>query len=403
MQPSRLADRVAQLPEAITLKVSAQAAAMKKAGIDVVGFGAGEPDFDTPAFIKEAAKSAIDAGQTKYTASPALPELRQAIAGKFDRENGLPYKPEQISVGAGGKHCLYAAFQTVLNPGDEVILPAPYWVSYPEQIRLAGGVPVVVDGDEKNDFKITPDQLARAITPRTKGFVINSPSNPTGHAYTPEELKALADVVAGHANVIVFSDEIYEKLIYGGIRFVSFATLHPALLDRTLTFNCHSKSFAMTGWRVGYVGGPADLIAAMNKLISQQTSHITSFCQVPAALALNDARGAESIRQMHAEFERRGQHMWQRLCGLPGVHCVRPRGAFYCFPNVSHYYGRRHAGTPIDGAIGFASTLLEACHVAVVPGTDSGFDTHVRLSFATSMPQIDKGLDRIEKFLAGLT
>lgn len=399
---SRLADRVVHIPESITLKVSAQAAAMKRAGIDVVGFGAGEPDFDTPQFIREAAKAAIDKGQTRYTPSPAVPELRQAIAQKFKRENGLDYKPEQVSVGAGGKHCLYLAFEATLNPGDEVILPAPYWVSYPEQIKLAGGVPKVIHGDEANDFKITPQQLAAAIGPRTKGFVINSPSNPTGHAYTPEELKALADVVAAHPNVLVYSDEIYEKLTYGGLKFVSFATLHPALPDRTLTFNCHSKSFAMTGWRIGYVGGPRDIIDAVNKLISQQTSHITSFCQIPAATALTDPRGAESIAQMREQFERRGQHMWRRLCELPGVTCVRPNGAFYCFPNVSRHYGKSIGGARIDGAVAFAATLLDKSHVAVVPGTDSGSDAHVRLSFATSMEQIDKGLDRMRDFIANL-
>lgn len=399
---NRISQRAANLAESITLKVSSQAAAMKKAGIDVVGFGAGEPDFDTPAFIKDAAKAAIDRGQTKYTASPALPELRQAIAAKFNKDNGLPYKPEQISVGAGGKHCLYAAFMATLDPGDEVILPAPYWVSYPEQIRLTGAKPVVIDGAEANGFKITPQQLENAITPRTKGFVINSPSNPTGHAYTPDELKALADVIARHPNVTVYSDEIYEKLVYGGHQFVSFATLHPALPDRTLTFNCHSKSFAMTGWRVGYVGGPADMIGAINKLISQQTSHITSFCQPAAALALTDPRGAESIATMREQFEKRGAHMWKRLSALPNVTCVKPAGAFYCFPNVSKHYGKSVNGKKIDGAIAFAAALLEHSHVAVVPGTDSGADTHVRLSFATSMEQIDKGIDRMEKFLGQL-
>jgi len=399
---SRISDRASQLAESITLKVTAQAAALRKAGVDVVGFGAGEPDFDTPAFIKDAAKAALDKGQTKYTASPALPELRQAIAGKFNKDNSLPYKPEQISVGAGGKHCLYAAFQATLNAGDEVILPAPYWVSYPEQIRLAGAKVVVVDGAEANGFKITPKQLAAAITPRTKGFVINSPSNPTGHAYSPDELKALADVIAVHDQILVYSDEIYEKLIYGGLKFVSFATLNPKLLDRTLTFNCHSKSFAMTGWRVGYVGGPVDIIAAINKLISQQTSHITSFCQIPAALALTDPRGAESIEAMREQFEKRGEHMWKRLSALPNITCVRPQGAFYCFPNVSKYYGKTIDGKTIDGAIPFAATLLEHSHVAVVPGTDSGADAHVRLSFATSMEQIDKGIDRIGAFLKNL-
>ncbi|HEY2587075.1 MAG TPA: pyridoxal phosphate-dependent aminotransferase [Tepidisphaeraceae bacterium] len=397
-----LADRMKLVSESITLAVSAKANAMKKAGVDVVGFGAGEPDFDTPTFIKEAAKAALDQGQTKYTPTPCYPELKAAIAAKFNKDNGLPYKPEQITTGAGGKHCLYMAFMAVLNPGDEVVIPSPFWVSYPEQVKLAGGTPKIVRGEESNSFKITPHQLERAIGPRTKVVLINSPSNPSGVAYTPDELRALAEVIARHPEVVVFSDEIYEKLVYNGLQFVSFATLHPSLLDRTLTFNCHSKSFAMTGWRVGYVGGPKAAIDAINKLQSQMTSHITSFTQLPAATALTDPRGAESVESMRQQFEKRGQHMWERLSALPNITCVRPNGAFYCFPNVSAYIGKSIGGTPITDAISFAAALLEQNHVAVVPGNDSGFDTHVRLSFATSLQQIDKGIDRIGEFLKKL-
>jgi aspartate aminotransferase len=397
-----LAERVKVVADSITLAVSAKANAMKKAGIDVVGFGAGEPDFDTPAFIKDAAKAALDKGQTKYTPTPCFPELKAAIADKFVKDNGLPYKPEQITVGAGGKHCLYMAFMAVLNPGDEVIIPSPYWVSYPEQVKLAGGVNKILRGEESNGFKITPAQLEAAITPRTKVLVLNSPSNPAGHAYTPDELKALADVVVKHPNLTVFSDEIYEKLVYGGLKFVSFAALHPQLLEQTLTFNCHSKSFAMTGWRVGYIGGPKPVIDAINKLQSQMNSHITSFCQPAATTALTDPRGAETVEQMRREFEQRGHHMWERLSALPKVKCVRPQGAFYCFPNVSAYFGKTAGSTKITDAVSFAAALLEQSHVAVVPGNDSGFDTHVRLSFATSMPQIDKGIDRIAEFLKKL-
>jgi aspartate aminotransferase len=397
-----LAERMKLISDSITLAVSAKATAMKKEGIDVVGFGAGEPDFDTPAFIKEVAKAALDKGQTKYTPTPCLPELKAAIAAKFNAENGLPYKPEQISTGAGGKHCLYMAFMAVLNPGDEVIIPAPYWVSYPEQVKLAGGVPRFIHGQESAGFKITPQQLAQAITPRTKIFLINSPSNPGGHAYTPAELKALADVVAKHPQVIVFSDEIYEKLVFDGLKSVSFATLHPDLIERTLTFNCHSKSFAMTGWRVGYVGGPKTAIDAINKLQSQMTSHITSFTQLAAAAALTDPRGAESIEHMRKQFEKRGKHMWERLTALPKITCVRPQGAFYAFPNVSAYFGKTAGGKKITDAISFSAALLEQNHVAVVPGNDCGFDTHVRFSFATSLEQIDKGIDRVAEFLKKL-
>ena len=397
-----LSERMKLVSESITLAVSAKANALKKAGVDVVGFGAGEPDFDTPAFIKEAAKSALDKGQTKYTPTPCFPELKAAIAQKFNTENGLPYKPENVTTGTGGKHCLYMAFMATLDPGDEVLIPAPYWVSYPEQVKLAGGTPRFVRGEEANGFKITPAQLERAIGPRTKVFMINSPSNPAGHAYTPEELQALAEVLVRHPNVAIFSDEIYEKLTYGGLKFVSVATLHPSFLDRTLTFNCHSKSFAMTGWRVGYIGGPKPVIDAINKLQSQMNSHITSFTQLPAALALTDPRGAESTEQMRQQFEVRGKHMWERLNSLPKVTCVRPQGAFYCFPNVGAHYGKTVGSTTITDAVSFAAALLEQSHVAVVPGNDSGFDTHVRLSFATSLSQIDRGLDRIAEFLKNL-
>jgi aspartate aminotransferase len=397
-----LAERMKLVSESITLAVTAKANALKKAGVDVVGFGAGEPDFDTPAFIKDAAKAALDKGQTKYTPTPCFPELKAAIAQKFSTENGLPYKPEQITTGAGGKHCLYMAFMAILNPGDEVLIPSPYWVSYPEQVKLAGGVNKIIRGEEANGFKITPAQLEGAITPKTRVLVLNSPSNPGGHAYTPTELKALADVVVKHPHMLVFADEIYEKLVFDGLKFVSFATLHPDLLERTLTFNCHSKSFAMTGWRLGYIGGPKAAIDAINKLQSQMTSHVTSFTQMPAALALTDPRGAESIEQMRKQFEKRGHHMWERLSALPKIKCVKPQGAFYTFPNVSAYFGKSIGTTKITDAVSFSAALLETSHVAVVPGNDSGFDTHVRLSFATSMEQIDKGIDRIGEFLKKL-
>jgi aspartate aminotransferase len=397
-----LADRMKQISDSITLAVSARANAMKKAGVDVVGFGAGEPDFDTPAFIKDAAKLALDQGKTKYTPTPCVPELRAAISQKFKTENGLNYPPEQITTGAGGKHCLYMAFMAILNPGDEVLIPSPYWVSYPEQVKLAEGVNKIIRGEESNGFKITPAQLEAAITRRSRVLVMNSPSNPAGHAYTAAELTELAAVVAKHPQLIVFSDEIYEKLIYDGLKFASFATLHPALMERTLTFNCHSKSFAMTGWRIGYIGGPKHVIDAINKLQSQMTSHITSFAQFGAIAALTDPRGPASVEQMRSEFEKRGRHMWERLSALPKIKCVRPQGAFYCFPNVSAYFGKSCNGKPITDAISFAAALLDQNHVAVVPGNDSGFETHVRLSFATSMEQIDKGIDRIGEFLGKL-
>ncbi len=402
-----LAERMKLISESITLAVSAKANAMKKAGIDVVGFGAGEPDFDTPAFIKEAAKAALDKGQTKYTPTPCLPELREAIAKKFKVENGLPYKPDQITTGAGGKHCLYMAFMAVLNPGDEVIIPTPYWVSYPEQVKLAGGVCKFVRGEEANGFKISPSQLDAAITPKSKVLIINSPSNPGGHAYSPAELKALADVVAKHRQLIVFSDEIYEKLVFDGLKSVSFATLHPDLLERTLTFNCHSKSFAMTGWRIGYIGGPKAAIDAINKLQSQMTSHITSFTQQAGGVGADrSARCREHRADAKAIRKARPAHLGA-IDGFAENHLRPPPGRVLRVSQRQRLFRQEHrrkraAAGRITDAVSFAAALLEQSHVAVVPGNDCGFDTHVRLSFATSMEQIDKGIDRIAEFLKRL-
>ena len=392
---SVLSQRARQLAPSITLAVTAKAKALKAQGVDVIGFGAGEPDFDTPDFIKAAAKAALDEGMTKYTPAPATMELRKAIAQKFERDNGLTYDPAtQISVGAGGKHCLYTAMQATLDPGDEVVVLAPYWVSYPEQAKLAGATVVEVRGDEAAGFKIAPEQLAAVLTPKTKAVVLNSPSNPAGHGYTAEDQKALGRVLADH-DCLIYSDEIYEKLVYGGFEFASFAAVNPDLHDRTLTFNCHSKTFSMTGWRLGYVGGPAEIIKAMNGLVSQMTSHVTSFAQPAAALALTDDRAGPAVEEMRAVFEKRLDLMHGLLTELPGVTCVRPQGAFYCFPNVS-----AHLGDKYPTAVEFAAALLEEAHVAVVPGNDSGFDTHVRLSFATGEQQIEQGIGRIGDWLA---
>ncbi|MEM1012306.1 MAG: pyridoxal phosphate-dependent aminotransferase [Planctomycetota bacterium] len=393
-----LSDRASRVSPSITMAVTSKAKALKAQGVDVVSFGAGEPDFDTPAFIKDQAKASIDAGMTKYTPNPSIPELKQAVVAKFQRDNGLTFTPDQISIGPGGKGVLYFAFLALLNDGDEVLIPTPYWVSYPEQAKICGGVPTFVKGEQANDFKITPDQLDAAITPRTRLFILNSPSNPAGNCYTPAELQDLADVLAKHPHVVVFSDEIYEHLLYDGQKTASIASLHPDLPARTITFNCHSKSFAMTGWRLGYAGGPEHVIKAMNKLQGQINSHVTSFCQPAAALALTDPRGAEAVEAMRVEFEKRGRHMHERLSAIDGIDCIQPRGAFYCFPDVSAHFAK--AG--VDDAVGYAAKLLEEQHVAVVPGNDSGFDTHVRLSFATSMEQIDKGLDRLSAFVQGL-
>ena len=400
----QLSQRLEMIAESITLAVTAKANALKKEGVDVVSFGAGEPDFDTPQFIKDAAIKALQGGMTKYAPTPGTPEARKAIADKLKRENGLDYAPDQIIVSVGGKHALYNAFMAVINPGDEVVIPAPYWVSYPEMVKLAGGVPVIVKGEAAHNFKITPAQLKAALTPKTRVVIINSPSNPGGHTYSPDELRALSQVLLPAREVWVCSDEIYEKLIYGGQQTGSWAALDfAAWKDRTITCNCLSKTFAMTGWRVGYTAGPKALISAMNKLQSQMTSNITSFCMPAIVAAYTSPEAAGAIEKMRAEFEKRGAHIWQRLNAIPGVTCVKPTGAFYVFPNIGAHLNRPlgKKGQVATEAVGFATAVLEEAHVAVVPGNDFGFADHVRLSFATSMANIDKGIDRLEAFLKG--
>ena len=400
----QLAHRLNDIAESITLAVTAKANALKKAGVDVVSFGAGEPDFDTPGFIKDVAIKALLAGKTKYEPTPGTVEARKAIADKLKRENGLDYAPEQTIVSVGGKHALYVAFMATLNVGDEVIIPAPYWVSYPEMVKLAGGVPVIGRGDPKNNFRITAAQLSAAITPKTRMVIMNSPSNPGGHTYSPDELAALAKAIAPHKDIWVCSDEIYEKLLYGGQKTISWAALDWATWkDRTITCNCLSKTFAMTGWRIGYTAGPKPLIEAMNKLQSQMTSNITSFCMPAIAEAYTNPASAGAIEKMRAEFEVRGEHMWKRLNAIAGVFCVRPTGAFYCFPSIAAHLNKPLGAkkTVCAEAVAFSTAVLEEAHVALVPGNDFGFPDHVRLSFATSMGNIDKGLDRLEKFLKG--
>lgn len=398
----QLANRLNDIAESITLAVTAKANALKKAGVDVVSYGAGEPDFDTPDFIKEAAIKALKAGKTKYEPTPGSAEARKAISDKLKKENGLDYAPENTIVSCGGKHALYTAFMATLNPGDEVIIPAPYWVSYPEMVKLCGAKPVYITGDPKNNFKATPEQFAKAITPKTRMVIINSPSNPGGHTYHPEELAAIAKVIAPHKDVMVCSDEIYEKLLFNGQKTISWAAIDWATWkDRTITCNCLSKTFAMTGWRIGYTAGPKDLINAMNKLQSQMTSNITSFCMPAIVEAYTNPASADAIEKMRSAFEVRGEHMWKRLNAIPGVTCVRPTGAFYAFANISAHLNRPLGAkkTVASEAVAFSTAVLEEAHVALVPGNDFGFPDHVRLSFATSIENIDKGLDRIAKFL----
>jgi len=392
----KLSQRVQQLAESATLAVSAKAAAMKKQGVDVVSFGAGEPDFTTPEHIRNACKAALDAGHTGY-AKPAsgIPAAKEAVCAKLKRENSLDYKPSQVMLTVGGKEALFLACAALLDEGDEVILPAPYWVTYPEQIKLCGGKPVVITGDEANSFKLTPDRIAKAITPKTRVLIFNSPSNPGGFTYAPQEVKAIAELVADK-DLIVFSDEMYDRLIYGDQRFMSFAAVNEAVYAKTLTFNAGSKAYAMTGWRVGYVAGPEPIIKAMSKLQSQTTSGSATFIQYGLVEALNgDQQPTEVMRK---EFECRAEYMYDRLNKIKGVSCVQPTGAFYAFPNV----GSSFAALGVTGSVDFAAKVLEEAHVALVPGIAFGLDTHVRLSFAASLEQIKEGLDRLEKLLGGL-
>ena len=389
----KLSQRVEQLAESATLAVAAKAAEMKRNGLDVVDFGAGEPDFDTPAHIREACKKALDAGYTRYAkpGSGILP-LKEAVCSKLKRENGLDYKPSQVMVTVGGKEALYLASMALLEPGDEVILPAPYWVSYPEQVQLCGAKCIILPGREENSFRLTAEEIARAITPKTKVLIFNSPSNPGGFTYTPDDIKAIANVVKDK-DLIVFSDEMYDRLIYGNQRFMSFAAAGPEVYAKTLTFNAGSKAYAMTGWRVGYVAGPEPIIKAMAKLQSQTTSGTGTFSHHALAAALNGPQ--EDVEKMRKEFERRAEYMHQRLNRIKGVSCVEPTGAFYAFPNVSKAF----ATLGVKGSLDFSAKALEQAHVAVVPGVAFGCDANVRLSFACSMEQIQKGLDRLEKML----
>lgn len=398
----QLSDRVRAIKPSSTLAVTAKAKALKAAGVDVVGFGAGEPDFDTPQFIKDAAKKALDEGKTKYEPTSGTPQARDAVARYMNARHGFQVAAENVIFSVGGKHALYVAFMAILNPGDELLLPAPYWVSYPEQARLAGGTVREIPGSVDNDFKITPQQLEAAIGPRSRVLVINSPGNPTGTMYSPAELQALADVVARQPDLIVFADDIYERLVYGAEPFASFATVDRRVTAQTVTFNCLSKAYAMTGWRVGYTVASKELIKAMDTLQGQMTSNITSF-NFPAVVAALDGPQDE-VEVMRQAFAKRAGHIHQRLVAIPGIQCPRPTGAFYVFPDISAYFGKTDpAGKRIDTAAAFAESLLEHAKVAVVPGEDFGGPHHVRLSFATSMEQIDKGLDRFEAWLRDLT
>ncbi len=394
-----LSRRASEVGESVTMAVTEKAAKLRAEGADVIPFSAGEPDFDTPEHIKAAAIEALRKGQTKYTAATGLPALRQAVATKFERDNGLSYDPAQIVVSCGAKHSLFNAVLAVLEEGDEAIIPAPYWVSYPEMVKGAGARPVIVPAAEAEDFKITPAKLRQAITPRTKVFFINSPSNPTGTVYTADELRALAEVAVEH-DLLIISDEIYEKLCYG-TPFASIAAVHPEAKERTVVVNGASKVYAMTGWRIGYAAGPREIMAAAGRMQSQSTSNAATVAQYAALAALEGDQACVEV--MRREYARRRDAMVERLRRLPGVTCAEPRGAFYAFPRVAALYGRKHRGTPVAGSAAFAETLLERARVATVPGAGFGDDGHIRLSYATSMEKVLEGLDRIGKFVEELS
>jgi len=394
-----LAERAGSIRPSPTLAIDAKAKAMKASGIDVVGFGVGEPDFDTPDHIKEAGIKAIRDGHTKYMAVPGIDPLKDAIIAKLKRDNGLDYARNEIIVSCGAKHSLYNVAQALYGPGDEVLIPAPYWVSYPDQVMLNGATPVIVPTREEDRFAITAEQLERCITPRTKALILNSPSNPTGLAYDRGVFEAVAALAVKH-DFYVVSDEIYEKLVYDGFRHISIASLGPEIKARTFVINGVSKSHAMTGWRMGYTAGPANVVKAMSDIQSQSTSNVCSITQMASIAALNGPE--DFLKGMLTEFDKRRRYMVERLNKMPGVSCLMPVGAFYAFPNVSALYGKSAGGRKIDSSADMAAYLLEDANVALVHGKAFGDDRFIRLSYATSMENIEKGLNRIEQALARL-
>ena len=393
---SERANRIALSP---TLRINARATQMRGQGIDVVDFSVGEPDFPTPEVVKRAAKAALDANFTKYTANDGIPDLKQAICGKLERDNGLAYSPDEIIVSAGAKNSLFNVAMALYDEGDDILIPAPYWVSYPDQVKLAKANPVVVPTREEDGFRLQARDLAAAITPNTKAIILNYPCNPTGATYTREQLEEIADVCV-REQIWVISDEIYEKLIYDGQRFVSIASVNDKIKKLTVVINGFSKAFSMTGWRLGYAAGPREIVAACSKIQSHNTSNATSFVQKAAVTAL--AECDMDVERMRQEFERRRNAIVYRLRSLPEVSCASPSGAFYVMPNVTRYLDREFGGAPIRNTYGLAYYLLKEAHVAVVPGEAFGTPAHVRISFATAMDRIEEGCRRIREALARL-
>lgn len=387
-----LSDRVKAVKPSPTLAITARAAAMRAAGKDIIGLGAGEPDFDTPDHIKNAAIKAINSGFTKYTAVDGTAGLKKAIITKFKRDNGLEYQAKQILVSCGGKQSFFNLAQALLNPGDEVIIPAPYWVSYPDMVLLADGVPVIIETGQSQGFKITPEQLRAAITPKTRLLVINSPSNPTGAAYSLDELKALGDVLRDYPEILIATDDMYELILWNKGEFVNILNAHPDFYDRTIVLNGVSKAYSMTGWRIGYAAGPADLIDAMCIIQSQSTSNPTSISQVAAEEALNGDQGC--IDTMMVEFKKRHDYVVAELNSIAGIECLPTDGTFYVFPNVEKLLARLDG---INDDLEFAEYLIEKAGVALVPGSAFGCSGHIRISIATSMANLENALARIKQ------
>ncbi len=394
-----LSERISRIKPSPTLAINARAQELRRQGVDVISFGVGDPDFDTPKHIREAAVRAMEEGFTRYTAVGGIDELKDAVIEKFENDNGLDYDRPEVMVSCGGKHVLYNLAQALLNPGDEVVIPAPYWVSYPPIAILAGATPVTVRTDEADNFKLSPSALEGVITTRTKLLVLNSPSNPTGSVYTVEELERLAEVILRH-DLYVVSDDIYEKLLFDGLTFSDIAQT-AGMKDRTFVVNGVSKSYAMTGWRIGYVAGPREVIAGMTKIQSQSTSNPNSIAQKAAVAAL---RGPQDvIGEMLAAFDKRRRYLVERLNGIKNVSCNTPQGAFYTFPNLSYYFNGRADEKQINDSAGLAEYLLTEARVALVPGIAFGADNFIRFSYATSLEVIKEGLDRIEDALSKIS
>lgn len=391
-----LSNKIKKINESLTFAISAKIKKMKKRGEDVISFGIGEPDFDTPMDIVEAAKEALDKGYTHYTPASGIPELKDAVKEKFLRDNGLDYYHDQIIITAGAKQALYNLFQVLLNPGDEVIIPVPYWVSYPEMVKMADGIPVFLDTEEENNFKIDLNNLKKSISPKTRAILINTPSNPTGVVYNEQDLKTIATIAVEH-DLYIVSDEIYEKVIYDGVKHISIASLGPDVKEKTIVINGMSKAYAMTGWRIGFAAGKKEIIKAMSKIQGHSTSNPNSIAQYASIAGLKGSD--KSVQKMVEEFNERRKYIIGKIKEIPELSYIYPQGAFYIMVNISKLIGRKYGDTIIEDSMSFADIMLKAVKVGVLPGKAFGADNYVRISYATSLPEIKKGIERITNFV----